>query len=95
MEKMRKDVLRDLSFMSYAPVLFISALTGQRTERLFELINLSTTRALCASPPACSTTSRRRAGARPAADGQKAPPEDLLYDADGRQAALLRCVLQQ
>ena len=40
MEKMRKDVLRDLSFMSYAPVLFISALTGQRTERLFELINL-------------------------------------------------------
>ena len=39
MEKMRKDVLRDLSFMSYAPVVFISALTGQRTDRLFELIN--------------------------------------------------------
>ena len=39
MEKLRKDVLRDLSFMSYAPVLFISALTGQRTDRLFELIN--------------------------------------------------------
>ena len=39
MEKMRKDVMRDLSFMSYAPVLFISAMTGQRTDRLFELIN--------------------------------------------------------
>lgn len=39
MEKMRKDVMRDLSFMSYAPILFISALTGQRTDRLFELIN--------------------------------------------------------
>lgn len=39
MEKMRKDVLRDLSFMSYAPVLFISAVTGQRVQRLFELIN--------------------------------------------------------
>ena len=39
MEKMRRDVMRDLSFMSYAPILFISALTGQRTERLFELIN--------------------------------------------------------
>ena len=38
MEKMRKDVMRDLAFMSYAPVLFISALTGQRTDRLFELI---------------------------------------------------------
>ena len=32
-------MLRDLSFMSYAPVLFISALTGQRTERIFELVN--------------------------------------------------------
>ena len=39
MEKMRKDIMRDLSFMSYAPILFISAMTGQRTERLFELIN--------------------------------------------------------
>jgi len=39
MDKMRRDVLRDLSYMTYAPVLFISALTGQRVERLFELIN--------------------------------------------------------
>ena len=39
MEKMRKRVLGDLSFMSYAPVLFISALTGQRVQRIFELIN--------------------------------------------------------
>ena len=39
MEKMRKDIMRDLSFMSYAPILFSSALTGQRTDRIFELIN--------------------------------------------------------
>ena len=39
MDKVRDDVLRDLSYMSYAPVLFISALTGQRVGRLFELIN--------------------------------------------------------
>ena len=39
MEKMRKAVMRDLSFMSYAPVLFISAKTGQRTDRIFELVN--------------------------------------------------------
>ena len=39
MEKMRKDIMRDLSFMSYAPILFISALTGQRTDRIFELVN--------------------------------------------------------
>ena len=39
MEKLRKRVLGDLSFMSYAPVLFISAVTGQRVEKIFELIN--------------------------------------------------------
>ena len=39
MESMRKSVLRDLSFMSYAPVLFISAVTGQRVDRIFELVN--------------------------------------------------------
>jgi len=39
MDKMRRDIMRDLSYMTYAPVLFISALTGQRVERLFELIN--------------------------------------------------------
>ncbi|MCQ2406580.1 MAG: ribosome biogenesis GTPase Der [Oscillospiraceae bacterium] len=39
MEKMRKDIMRDLSFMSYAPILFISAVTGQRVARIYELIN--------------------------------------------------------
>ncbi len=39
MDKMRADVMRDLSFMTYAPVLFISAMTGQRVKKLFELIN--------------------------------------------------------
>lgn len=39
MDRMRKDVYRDLSFMTYAPVLFISALTGQRVARIFELVN--------------------------------------------------------
>ncbi|MCL2248577.1 MAG: ribosome biogenesis GTPase Der [Oscillospiraceae bacterium] len=39
MENMRNDVRRDLSYMTYAPVLFISALTGKRVDRIFELIN--------------------------------------------------------
>jgi ribosome-associated GTPase EngA len=38
MDHMRADVRRDLAYMTYAPVLFISALTGQRVLRLFELI---------------------------------------------------------
>lgn len=39
MDRMRKDIYRDLSFMTYAPTVFISALTGQRADRIFELIN--------------------------------------------------------
>ena len=38
MDRMREDIRRDLSYMTYAPILFISAQTGQRVERLFELI---------------------------------------------------------
>ncbi|MBQ4583261.1 MAG: ribosome biogenesis GTPase Der [Oscillospiraceae bacterium] len=39
MDRMREDIRRDLSYMTYAPILFISAMTGQRVQRLFELIN--------------------------------------------------------
>lgn len=38
MDKYRKKLMNDFSFMSYAPIIFISAKTGQRLERLFELI---------------------------------------------------------
>jgi GTP-binding protein len=34
----RKDVYEALSYMTYAPILFVSAKTGQRIDRLFELI---------------------------------------------------------
>ena len=39
MDKMTDEIRRDLSYMSYAPVLFISALTGQRVDKLYQLIN--------------------------------------------------------
>ena len=39
MDKMSDDIRRDLSYMTYAPILFISAATGQRVPRLFEMIN--------------------------------------------------------
>ncbi len=38
MDKYRKKLMNDFSFMSYAPIIFISAKTGQRLDRLFELI---------------------------------------------------------
>ena len=48
MDRMREEVRQSLLFMSYAPILFISAKTGQRVDRLFDLIdyvsNQATTR---------------------------------------------------
>lgn len=38
MDSYRKNLMKDFSFMSYAPIIFISAKTGQRLDRLFELI---------------------------------------------------------
>ena len=38
MDAYRKRLMKDFSFMPFAPIIFISAKTGQRLERLFELI---------------------------------------------------------
>lgn len=38
MDTYRKSLITDFSFMTYAPIIFISAKTGQRIDRLFELI---------------------------------------------------------
>ena len=39
LENYTKDVYNRLAYLSYAPILFISAKTGQRVEKLFNLIN--------------------------------------------------------
>ena len=39
MDKMTEKIRQDLGYMTYAPILFISALTGQRVDKLYELIN--------------------------------------------------------
>ena len=39
MDRMTEEVRKGLSYMPYAPILFISAKTGQRVDRLYELIN--------------------------------------------------------
>lgn len=41
MKNYKNKLSTDFSFMSYAPVIFISAKTGQRLERLFELISFA------------------------------------------------------
>ncbi len=39
LEKYTKEVYNKIPYLSYAPILFISAKTGQRVDKLFELIN--------------------------------------------------------
>ena len=39
LEKYKKDIYAKLSYLSYAPIIFISAKTGQRVEKIFDLIN--------------------------------------------------------
>ena len=39
LENYTKDVYNKLAYLSYAPILFVSAKTGQRVEKLFNLIN--------------------------------------------------------
>lgn len=39
MEEMRKRITNDLAYMTYAPIIFVSALTGQRVSEVFDMIN--------------------------------------------------------
>ena len=39
LENYKKDIYQKLKYLSYAPIIFISALTGQRVNKLFDLIN--------------------------------------------------------
>ena len=39
LEKFKKEVYNSLSYASYAPILFISAKTGQRVNKIFEMVN--------------------------------------------------------
>lgn len=40
LEKYKKEVYEKLAYLSYAPIIFISAKTGQRINKLFEMINM-------------------------------------------------------
>ena len=39
LEKYKKEIYENLKYLSYAPIIFISAKTGQRVNKLFDLIN--------------------------------------------------------
>ncbi len=39
LEEFKKNVYQKLSYLTYAPIIFISAKTGQRVNKLFDMIN--------------------------------------------------------
>ena len=39
-EQFKKEIYNKLSYLSYAPIMFISAKTGQRVNKLYEMINI-------------------------------------------------------
>ena len=39
LEKYKKEIYNKLAYLSYAPIIFISTKTGQRVEKLFDMIN--------------------------------------------------------
>lgn len=55
MEQFRKKILSDLKFMSYAPVLFLSALTGQRVNTVLAAVKAAYEQYSRRIPTACST----------------------------------------
>ena len=84
-------IRRDLSYMTYAPIVFISALTGQRVDRLFELINYVGEQAsMRITTGMLNTVLADATDPGPAPHGQGPPPEDLLYDPGGHPPAPLR-----
>lgn len=38
MNKYKEDIMKELPFMSYAPIMFVSALTGQRIQKILEMV---------------------------------------------------------
>ena len=56
MNEFVRKVREELKFMQYAPVLFVSALTGQRVTKILEAARALTSRRAGESRPVCSTT---------------------------------------
>ncbi len=96
MDRMREDIRRDLSYMTYAPILFISALTGQRVQPAVRAHQLCPRAGLHAHH---HRYAQHRAGRRPdpraAPHGQGPPPEDLLHDPGGHPAPHFVVLLQR
>lgn len=90
MNDFKKEIARELTFMSYAPSVFISALTGQRVDNVIAMAKyVAENRAMQHTDGAAQQSDHRCDHDEAAAFRQRKTPEDLLCDAGGRQAASL------
>ncbi len=96
MQEMKKKLENDFSFMPYAPMIFISAMTGQRVGNLFEMIKkVDEQNALRISTGMLNDMlSYATARVQPPV-GQGQAPEDLLHDPGLHPAAHVRLLCQQ
>ena len=96
MDKMREDIRRDLSYMTYAPILFISAADRPARAaalRAHQLRSLRRPRTRITTGMLNNVLEDAQTRVQPPTDKGK-PPEDLLHDAGGRVPAALRHLLQ-
>ena len=90
MDAYRKQLMRDFSFMPFAPIIFISAKTGQRLDRLFELIKY-----VRSQNTMRISTGKLNDGKGSAPYRQGTQAQDLLYDPGFNLPSDLRLLLQQ
>ncbi len=96
MDVQRKKLMNDFSFMSYAPIIFISAKTGQRLDRLFELIKfVNTQNAMRISTGKLNDVlSAPTTRVQPPTD-KRQKTENILYDAGLHKTAYICMLCQQ
>lgn len=94
MQEYKTKLEKDFSFMSYAPIIFISAQTGQRLDRLFELIHKVASSNAMRITTGTLNDILAQATARVQPPTDKGKREDLLHDAGFYQTAYVHLLCQ-
>ena len=93
MEEYTNDLKEKFSFMSYVPFIFISAKTGQRVDKLFELINsVNSQNCMRITTGMLNDVLSYATSSAPLRQGQTT--EDILYDSGIGKAAHIRCLCE-
>ncbi len=96
MQEMRAKLEKDFSFMSYAPILFISAKTGQRLDRMFELIKrVASSNAMRVTTGTLNDILAQATARVQPPYGQGQAAENLLHDPGFHQAPYVCLLLQR